>query len=535
MNRWSALAVALAFAAGLALRVPNLAVRPLHNDEAVNAIKATELWERCKYAYDPDEYHGPTLHYASVPFFWLSGAKNADELRDEVLRWPTVAFGVGLILLLPLFASGIGRKEVAWAAIFMAVSPAMVFYSRYFIHEMLLVFFSAMTIGAGWKWVEARCAAIDIGGQERKGQNLLPSIPTKRGFWAAMVGAGVGLMFATKETFVLSVGAMALAVVGTIWWMRREGEPPKGGTPYLGAILVAAVGFLVVWLSFFSSFFTNWHGLGDSVRTYMPWLKRAGGHSPHIHPWYFYLQRLVWFHPVKGPAWSEAAIVGLAIVGGIVSLRRKTSRLAVFLVIYTVLLTAIYSAISYKTPWCLLNFLFGIILLAGIGAATLADFFGSRVGKTLSILVLVAFAGQLAWQAWRAGFLYAADRRNPYVYAQTVPDLLNLVAKVEGVAKISPTGYSTVLKVISPDGDYWPLPWYLRRFKQAGWYDELPDDPFAPIIIVSSKFDARLDEKSEKKWVMVGLTELRPRQFLELYVELELWKKYVATLPPERE
>src|SRR3954471_17617869 len=129
MNRWSALALALAFVVGLALRVPNLAVRPLHNDEAVNALKAAELWERGKYAYNPDEYHGPTLHYATVPFFWLSGAKNSDELNDSVLRWPTVAFGAGLILLLPLFAGrvcGIGGKAVAWATLFIAVSPAMV-------------------------------------------------------------------------------------------------------------------------------------------------------------------------------------------------------------------------------------------------------------------------------------------------------------------------------------------------------------------------------------------------------------------------
>ena len=41
MNRWSALAVLLAIAAALALRVPKLAIRPLHNDEAVNAVKVT--------------------------------------------------------------------------------------------------------------------------------------------------------------------------------------------------------------------------------------------------------------------------------------------------------------------------------------------------------------------------------------------------------------------------------------------------------------------------------------------------------------
>jgi hypothetical protein len=54
-------------------------------------------------------------------------------------------------------------------------------------------------------------------------------------------------------------------------------------------------------------------------------------------------------------------------------------------------------------------------------------------------------------------------------------------------------------------------------------------------MIVGAEVDARLDEKSDKKWIMVGYTELRPQKFLELYVEAELWKKYVATLPPSRD
>ena len=90
-----------------------------------------------------------------------------------------------------------------------------------------------------------------------------------------------------------------------------------------------------------------------------------------------------------------------------------------------------------------------------------------------------------------------------------------------------------IVKVIAPNSDYGPLPWYLRRFKHVGWYDALPGDPFAPIIVVSSKLDARLDGVSDKKWVMAGMFEQRPAVFLELYVELELWKKYVATLPHE--
>src|SRR4051812_26889816 len=100
MNRWSALAILLAFAGALTFRLPKLDTRPFHNDEAVNAITVTELWQHGRYAYDPDEYHGPTLHYATLPVLWLSGANIPDELNDRTLRIIPVVFGAGLIILL---------------------------------------------------------------------------------------------------------------------------------------------------------------------------------------------------------------------------------------------------------------------------------------------------------------------------------------------------------------------------------------------------------------------------------------------------
>ena len=86
-----------------------------------------------------------------------------------------------------------------------------------------------------------------------------------------------------------------------------------------------------------------------------------------------------------------------------------------------------------------------------------------------------------------------------------------------------------VLKVMGSES-YWPLPWYLRGFKQVGWWDEVPADPFAPVMIVSAKLQAALDEK--KSHVMVGYFELRPQVFFELYVDLDLWKAYLAQNPP---
>jgi hypothetical protein len=82
------------------------------------------------------------------------------------------------------------------------------------------------------------------------------------------------------------------------------------------------------------------------------------------------------------------------------------------------------------------------------------------------------------------------------------------------------------------DSDYWPLPWYLRQFKRVGWWDRLATDPFAPVMIVSAKWGAGLDDRSGKKWLMVGYFELRPKTFLELYVQYDLWERFVQSLPP---
>ena len=91
------------------------------------------------------------------------------------------------------------------------------------------------------------------------------------------------------------------------------------------------------------------------------------------------------------------------------------------------------------------------------------------------------------------------------------------------MATVHPQGRDLLIKVMAPESDYWPLPWYFRGFSHVGWWAEVPADPFAPVMIVSAKFQAALDEK--KTHVMPELCELRPGTFFELYVELDLWKR----------
>lgn len=521
MNRWSALALLLAIVGALFLRTPDLDTRPLHNDESTNAIKLGALWDQGGYKYDPHEYHGPSLHYFSLPFLKLAGVKSSADISDAQLRIVTVAFGTALLFLLFLIHDGLGNTAMAWTAIFLAVSPAMVFYSRYFIHEMLLVFFALLTLAAGWRYAKKRSI-----------------------FWSVVTGAGLGLMFATKETFVLTLAAMFFALVATrIWnrWRADKSAAPAAEVPYLKwspTLPHLAVTFgaaAVIWLLFFTSFFTNAAGLMDSLKTYEPWLHRAGGASPHIHPWYFYFERLLWFHPAKSPPWTEALLLILALIGIAAGFCGNRARVASpplvrFLSFFTFALTGIYTVIGYKTPWCALNFWLGIILLAGVGAAVLIESLRNSVTRAMMITLLGAGALHLGVQAWLLTREFPTDLRNPYVYAQTSPHARELVERLKAIARVAPAGLDTVVKVISPES-YWPLPWSLREFKNVGWYDELPADPYAPIVLCSAKLNAKLDDKSDKRYIMAEFYQLRPNVFLELYVERGLWEKFVATLP----
>jgi uncharacterized protein (TIGR03663 family) len=511
MKRWLVLGLLVAAAGALALRLPQLGRRPMHGDEAVHALKLQGLWQDGVYRYNPNEYHGPVLYYATLPFAWLSRAGEFAQFTEATLRIVPVVFGVGLIVLLPWLRDGLGNAATLSAAALTAISPAMVFYSRYYIHETLLVFFTLLLMAAGWRYWR-----------------------TRRLGWAVLAGAALGLLHATKETCALALGAMLAASVLTMaWgrWVERRGFAP--GPPLNCKHLVVGLAVaLAVSVILFSSFFTNASGPLDSLGTYSPWLSRAGGNSAHNHAWYFYFQRLLFFHHGKGPVWSEALIMALGMVGLVAALMGKgltgaNVRLVRFLGFYALTLTFVYSLISYKTPWCALGFWHGTILMAGVGAAVLVQTLKAPWRRVVVAAVLSGAAGQLAFQAWRTAFPYCADRQNPYVYAHTSPDIWRLVRTVEALAAVHPQSYQVVVKVMAPGQDFWPLPWYLRRFKHVGWWDHVPADPDAPIMIVGTKFGVALGDRPDKTWA--GLYELRPMNFLELYVASGLWEQYLRS------
>ncbi|MFV0388512.1 MAG: flippase activity-associated protein Agl23 [Pyrinomonadaceae bacterium] len=238
------------------LRFIALDLRPFHHDEGVNGFFMKRLFKEGVYQYDPANYHGPDLYYFAL------AVSNVFGLNSWSVRATVAIFGVLTVVLVFYLRRYIGTYGSLFAAFLLAISPGMVFISRYFIHEMLFVFFSLAFVVALLLFIEKKEAGLAALGWMTLiiEVSLLPSIlalaqrlaisnPTLRyAFYAILVfavttfsvfiivllkswnngrpiyfllaSASLALLFATKETAFITIGTMGIALVCVIIWRK---------------------------------------------------------------------------------------------------------------------------------------------------------------------------------------------------------------------------------------------------------------------------------------------------------------------------
>jgi uncharacterized protein (TIGR03663 family) len=507
---WIAVAVIVA---GL-LRLPQLDQRPMHTDEAVHAAKLGRLLDQGSYRYDPQEFHGPTLNLFTWPLAVLRGQRHYADLDETTLRLVPALFGLGLVLLPLALRRSLGWQATGWAVALAAVSPCMAFYSRYYIQETLLVFFTFGLIVSMWRYLQGRQAV-----------------------WAMSAGACAGLMYATKETAIIAWGCLALAGLITRGMQRAGRQGPAVRSRDLGLAVAAGI---AVWVLIYSSFLTNLGGVVDSVRTLAVYLHRAASGS-HLHPWNYYLDLLTWLRFWQRPQWNEDFIVLMSCAGVVMIAARWPIRtcdpvLARLLTVYTLITVVAYSVIPYKTPWCMLGFVQGMTLVSAIAVAELTDrirrsrrlwLVGVACVLVLGVLVPMAESSLLNYR-------YPSAAANPYVYSHTSKDTLWAVDRVRQIATASETGKATPIQVIGPGSDYWPLPWYLRDFTAVGYYQAVDfNTPPADVILAQATLEPDLirwfyevQPPGSRNLYVSFLdkgTRLRPGVELRGYIRSDLW------------
>jgi len=463
----------------LAVRLPQLGVRPMHTDEAVNAYMVGQSLAGKAYHYDPQDRHGPALVELTLPLVRLEGAQKFSDLTEAQLRLIPVLAGSITVLLFGAAVEMFGFIPCLVAALLFAFAPLPVYYSRYFIHETLFVVATLGLMVSGWRAVR---------------RNSL-------GF-AAIAGLCAALMLACKETAGLHFFALGLAaVIG--WRLRTPGKMPPAKLWLAGASAFFVGGILL-----FTWGGQNWSALGDLFRALPHLAARAGGEG-HEKPFTYYFILLA-------GGWSGAAIIILAL------LFRVTGSFArLTLAVYAVLIGAIYCAIPYKTPWLALNFWLPLALLAGFGIERLW-FASGKPSARAAILLGAAVLGLLvAHDTRQRVFLHPAAENNPYAYAHTTEDLLSLPVRLEELARQNKI-QNPRIAVIAKDA--WPLPWYLRKFSNVGFWQPNQETGDADFFITTTDVPGKLAER---------LKYFRPDYFgARPNVLLILWSPAKTSSPP---
>ena len=475
------LAVALLLLAAF-LRFDDLSLRPFHHDEGVNGFFLTKLVRDGAYKYDPANYHGPSLYYLTLPMVAAFG------LSDLAVRGTVALFGVLTVALMWRLLAPRGAVFTLAAMALITTSPGAVFFSRYFIHEMLFLCFTLAILVF----------------TPRRG-----SSETWRFF---ATGLSLGLLFSTKETAFVSVGAIVAGAIVAAWAVL--GLSPLAITrevvPFcrrnMDGLVNGLIAFVVTCGLLYSSMFRNAEGILDAFRTFAFWTKTAV--RDHDNPWN---QHLLWLRE------ADPAALYLGALGLVVALLRR-SFLAVLTAVWATLLIGAYSVIKYKTPWLGLNMLLPLYILGGYFIDELSKARLGRVSMKGPALALVFVASGYALNQSRVlETVRYDDEDHPYLYAHTQRSFLTFVKLVDDNAlKIGP-GRDAGIAIVARDN--WPLPWYLRDYKNAGYWGEFKPDVNVDMYVCSVEQDPMVALKLGDAYERFGPYNMRGVVNLYLYAK----------------
>src|SRR5579884_1458201 len=136
--------IAIVLFAGL-LRFWDLGTRMLHHDESLHAVYSYYLFIGKGYVHDP-MMHGPFLFELNALVYFLLG------VTDATARVAPALFGTILVGLPYFLRDRLGRTGAVVASALLAVSPTILYYSRFIRHDIYQIFFMLLLVIATFRY-----------------------------------------------------------------------------------------------------------------------------------------------------------------------------------------------------------------------------------------------------------------------------------------------------------------------------------------------------------------------------------------------
>ncbi len=533
-------AVGVLVVVALVMRFVTLGERAIHHDESLHALFSYRFAEGKGYQHDP-LMHGP------LQFHFVALSQKILGADDATTRVPAAVFGAMLVATPLLMRRHFGTAGVVFAALGLAFSPSLLYYTRFAREDPYVLVATAVLAFSIWRYREE-------GGMR----------------WLVAIAIAIAAEFATKETAYLFMAVFLLYVNGALtgvlldrlgveggarvarglllfpvawlvaatWPMSGErfggGERPREvdlmvvlGTltlPFLaaafqlplhlvgielegqservvGGLLVSAMivasGEIGVWWDW-----RRWAVLaavmyGITILLFTTFFTNPVGFAGAF--WtqldYWLAQQAVqrgeqplYYYAFMVPQYEAMALVP-AVIGGAVLLRRG-HRLPKLLVWWVTGTFIALSMAGEKMPWLTVHLALPLAILAGYALGK--GFEAARAGGGNLLrprLIPVALGMALLFvYAVRTGtavsYAHPDTPIEPLIYTQTSADIPAIARQLEALAAERGGKDRLTIIVDSSESMSWPWAWYLRDFPNTSYVERIDEETLPPGAIL---------------------------------------------------
>lgn len=485
------------FLVAAGVRLVQLDLRPLAPAEAADA------WGAWRWLQDGASRTSasPLAFGLNIWTFWLLGA------TDFWARWWPALTGALLPLLVCPLRARLGRAGALVAALLLALSPHLVFFSRYLSGDSMVAFGALLTLVSLVRYAEGREA---------------------RWFILGMVALGA-LLTAGHNAYLVLAG---LALFIYAWWpeLRQSGLSVPSGEAARKGLVGLALAFILA----ATAFARRWDGIGDAANLLARWL---AGFWPAWgeYPFYWLPLRLLLDEPllvVGGIAglvalWRgqrrgfEAGLLSWAL-GVLVVASLRSERLPGDLTVAIVplalltgpILVRFLAGFDWREDWreiaillgavfvlavmaflwlagygqtgdrdYLLAFLAPVIILLGIALSYAYWFRWEKTWHALGLAGLLALALVTVSWAWVSNQDADPTRRPAILWERSADDVKDLVEQVEVISAQRLGDQHEMPILVVGDLPNPVLAWYLRHFSRARFVAGVSADVASPVII----------------------------------------------------